>query len=147
MYELLLRAGDWWLGTAIGGGLVLLAGCVLMLSARQPATRQRLGEFAVLAALLVAGLRLMPSWLPVHWPATPALEVAGAPPAEPVWVWVKADDSVGQPANTFATDAAPEATPSPAWTWHDVTASAVAAYLLVTAALAARWLLGQWALG
>jgi beta-lactamase regulating signal transducer with metallopeptidase domain len=145
MYELLLRAADWWVGTAIGGGLVLLAGSLLMLSARQPATRQRLGEIAVLAALLVAGLRLLPSWLPVHWPATPTAEAAEA--SDQVWVWVKADDVAGQSPDSLATEAAPEAAPPPAWTWHDVTAPAVAAYLLVAAALASRWLLGQWALG
>src|SRR5947209_1838845 len=74
MYELLLRAADWWVGTAVGGGLVLLAGCVLMLAARQPAVRQRLGEVAVFAALLVAGLRLFPSWLP---PVFPSIDFAG----------------------------------------------------------------------
>ena len=69
MNAFLLRAADWWLGTAIGGGLVLLVGCVLMRLARQPAARQRLGELAVFAALLVAGLRLLPAWMPVGWAA------------------------------------------------------------------------------
>jgi len=34
---------------------------------KQPAARQRVGEWAVLAALLVAVLRLGPTWLPVPW--------------------------------------------------------------------------------
>ena len=77
MSAFLLRAADWWLGTAIGGGLVLLVGCLLMRLARQPAARQRLGEYAVLAALLVAGLRLLPSVAAVHSPLSPALRERG----------------------------------------------------------------------
>src|SRR5204863_89782 len=66
---------------------------------RQPAARQRVGEWAVLAALLVAVLRLGPSWLPLPWDPSPAraealptdvyewtaapAPVAPAPPAPP----------------------------------------------------------------
>src|SRR5438874_13380123 len=83
MREVLWRAADWWLGTAIGGGLVLLAGCGLMRLTRQPAARQRLGELAVLAALVVAVLRLMPAWVALPRPAAPVAvgETAPNPPA------------------------------------------------------------------
>src|SRR3954470_12248061 len=85
MSELLQSAAEWWVGTAIGGGAVLLAGCVLMRLARQPAARQRLGEYAVFAALVVAGLRLLPAWLPVSLPAP----VADEPAPQPETVWVQ----------------------------------------------------------
>src|SRR6266581_3620355 len=65
MNEFLVHAAGWWLGTAIGGGLILLAACGVMRLVKQPAARQRVGEWAVLAALLVAVLRLGPTWLSV----------------------------------------------------------------------------------
>ena len=43
----------------------LLAACGVMRLLKQPAARQRVGEWAVLAALLVAVLRLGPTWLPL----------------------------------------------------------------------------------
>src|SRR4051812_16439726 len=76
MREWLMQAGAWWVGTAAAGGLVLLGACLLMRLTRQPAARQRLGELAVIAALLVAVLRLGPAWLQVSLP------VAEAPPAD-----------------------------------------------------------------
>src|SRR5947209_2585996 len=99
MRELLLSAANWWLGTAVGGGAILLAACLLMRRVRQPAARQRLGEWAVLAALLVAALRLGPSWLELSWPVEPAAtaavfprETRVVPPVQPppddVWVFV-----------------------------------------------------------
>ena len=42
-------------------------------------------------------------------------------------------------------DEVPTAAPA-TWSWHDATAGLMAVYLLVAAILAARWLLGQWAL-
>jgi beta-lactamase regulating signal transducer with metallopeptidase domain len=160
MYELLLQASDWWLGTAVGGGLVLLVGCVLMLSARNPATRQRLGEVAVFAALLVAGLRLLPSWLPG---CLPPLDFAGSAVASPskmapprlespdVWKALPVEDENAYVVLNGPTirpnEAASEMVSLQTWTWRDVTAATAAAYLLVAAVLACRWLLGHWALG
>jgi beta-lactamase regulating signal transducer with metallopeptidase domain len=160
MYELLLRASDWWLGTAVGGGLVLLVGCLLMLSARNPATRQRLGEVAVFAALVVAGLRLLPSWLPGVLPpldfagnaiASPSKMMPTRPESPEVWKALPAENDnvfvVLDAPPVVAGDAAADPVPPVAWTWRDVTAASVAAYLLVAAVLACRWLLGHWALG
>ncbi len=157
MHELLQRAADWWLGTAIGGGLVLLIGCGLMRLTRHPAARQRLGECAVLAALVVAGLRLLPAWLPVVWitdsnpPLSHGLAEEGAEvrtfgfqnpepsPPNPFPQSLERREQIA--AERVAETAAP-----PFWTWHDATAGLMAGYLLVAAGLAARWLLGQWAL-
>src|SRR5579872_6868906 len=88
--------GNWWLHSAIGGGLLLLLTAVLMAVTRQPARRQRLGEWGVTAALVVAVLCLAPAWLlvPVSQTyqakpqaATPNAAVeerpAPAPPATP----------------------------------------------------------------
>src|SRR5215207_1441481 len=112
MRELLLSAADWWVGTAIGGGLVLLAGCGLMRLTRQPAARQRLGEYAVCAALVVAGLRLLPAWLPLPWSAATATAAVGpdcpAPVAVPELVFVE----VPPPADGAVPDA-PPVSPSP----------------------------------
>ena len=142
MTAFLLRAADWWLGTAIGGGLVLLVGCLLMRLARQPAARQRLGEYAVLAALVVAGLRLLPSWLPSILPSPgfagegPGVKVLENLPSPPtplpqslergeVFVVAEADPVI---------DDVPTAAPA-TWSWHDATAGLMAAYLLVAAIL------------
>lgn len=81
---------------------MLLVGYGLMRLARQPAAKQRLGEYAVLAALLVAVLRLLPAWLPLPWSAgsaaaavdpngpapvaTPEVVWMAVPPVEDVWV-------------------------------------------------------------
>ncbi len=57
--------GGWLLRSAVGGGMLLLMAWVLMRRAKQPARRQRLGEWGILAALLLAGLNLGPTWLAV----------------------------------------------------------------------------------
>ncbi len=57
---------SWWLRGIIGGGLLLLAVWGLMRWTRQPARRQRLGEWGVLAALLAALLSGGPAWLPLY---------------------------------------------------------------------------------
>src|SRR5437763_13387275 len=94
MHELLLSAATWWLGTAVCGGLILLAACLLMHGIGQPALRQRLGELAVLAALAVAVLRLGPAWLEVPWPTVPVRaaepELAAVPDAPAVVLEVAA---------------------------------------------------------
>ena len=69
----------WWLHAAIGGGFLLFLGWALTLLCRQPAWRQRLGEWGVLASLLVAVLSFAPSWFAI--PLLPQ-EVA-APSARP----------------------------------------------------------------
>src|SRR5438128_1890254 len=56
-------AGGWLLRLAVGGGLLLLLTWVLMRLTRQPARRQRLGEWGLAGALLVAGLSLAPAWI------------------------------------------------------------------------------------
>jgi beta-lactamase regulating signal transducer with metallopeptidase domain len=155
MYELLLRAADWWLGTAVAGGLVLLVGCLLMRLARQPAARQRLGEYAVMAALLVGVLRLMPAWLAISWPTSAPAKAVDVPTAsEMVFVqvapreadgpWLAGAERGPDAADPGLRSSAPS---TPSWTWQDAAACGVAAYLLVAAGLAMRWLLGQWALG
>jgi hypothetical protein len=61
-----LPSACFWLLRAAAGGTVILAlasGAVLL--ARQPARRQHLGEWGIIAALLVAILSLRPAWLPV----------------------------------------------------------------------------------
>ena len=55
-------AESWLLHTAVGGGLLLLLALVLMRLIRQPVRRQRLGEWGLGAALLVAVASLGPSW-------------------------------------------------------------------------------------
>src|SRR4051794_24883695 len=80
MDDFLVRAAGWWLGTAVGGGLILLVACVAMQWTKQPAARQRLGEWAVLSALVVAVLRLGPTWLTLPW--EPSAAHAEALPAE-----------------------------------------------------------------
>ena len=55
----------WLLHSAFGGGLLLLLALPLMRACRQPARRQRLGESALVAALLLCALNLGPSWIPL----------------------------------------------------------------------------------
>src|SRR5438477_10652655 len=53
----------WLLHSAVGGGFLLLLVWLVMRFLRQPARQQRLGEAGLVAALLLAGLVLAPSWL------------------------------------------------------------------------------------
>jgi hypothetical protein len=55
----------WWLHAAIGGGFLLFLAWGLTLVCRQPAWSQRLGEWGLLASLLVAGLSFVPAWLAI----------------------------------------------------------------------------------
>src|SRR6266478_6720958 len=72
--------GGWLVRSVVGGGLLLLLTWVLIKRTRQPARRQRLGEWGVVAALLLAVLSLGPAWLPVSWlPATRVAQGASAP--------------------------------------------------------------------
>jgi beta-lactamase regulating signal transducer with metallopeptidase domain len=79
-----MTAMGWMLHTAVGGGLLLLGCWVVMRRVSSPARRQRLGEWGVLAALLLAGLSLGPAWLPVPLlKAAPQPAPAVAQPAPP----------------------------------------------------------------
>lgn len=160
MHEWLWQAAEWWVGTAIGGGLVLLAGCGLMHFARPAAARQRIGEWSILGALIVAGLRLLPAWFSLPWSATPAVAAIdpGGPYALSSGVCFEATSTIAAMDSTPADDRPMDLTPVLAaapvppqapvepWTWHEIAPWMTGAYLLISALLAARWLLGQWAL-
>src|SRR5207249_5465792 len=57
----------WLVRSVLGGGLLLLLTWVLIKRTRQPARRQRLGEWGVVAALVLAVLSLTPTWLHIPW--------------------------------------------------------------------------------
>jgi hypothetical protein len=85
-----VTTGTWVCHSAAGGGLLLLLAWLLMQRTRQPARQQRLGEYGLVAALLLAVLGLGPAWLTVSVPVaeTPAVpltspEVAGPAPVVP----------------------------------------------------------------
>ncbi len=83
-----LSAVGWLLHCALGGGLLLLLAWGLVRRTRQPARQQRLGEWAMVAALLLAILALGPAWLvlplPLDQRAADSQAVAPlAAPAEP----------------------------------------------------------------
>lgn len=58
----LFALDSWLLRTTLGGGVVLLIGSLWMLLTRQPAQRQRIGELALLAALIVSLPAAFPAW-------------------------------------------------------------------------------------
>src|SRR5262245_25862674 len=72
----------WLVRSALGGGLLLLLAWAVMHALRQPARRQRLGEWAALAGIFLAALSLLPAWLtvaysvPMESPAAPVAEFA-----------------------------------------------------------------------
>src|SRR5207302_149666 len=124
MQDWLLSVAAWWGGTALGGGLVLLVGCWLMSRMREPAARQRIGEIAVVAALVVAVARLGPAWLTVPWPETKAS--AAQPTTLPAeiggWVILSSNGELGE-ARTLPADpppAPPVESSAPLWTWQSV---------------------------
>src|SRR5260370_41107805 len=63
-----LMPNDWLIHSALGGGVLLLLGWLWTRCLRQPARQQRLGESALLAALLLAALALGPAWLLLRSP-------------------------------------------------------------------------------
>lgn len=75
MYEAWGTAGAWLLRITVGGSLLLLVTWALMRWTRQPARQQRLGEWGLMAALLLAVLGLAPAWwvVTVPWPVEPPL--------------------------------------------------------------------------
>jgi hypothetical protein len=70
-----LISGGWLLHCALGGGLLLLVAWGLMRRTAQPARQQRLGEWGLVAALLVALLSLCPAWLVIPIRLAPSKEV------------------------------------------------------------------------
>src|SRR5262245_2960238 len=167
MDEFLVHAAGWWLGTAIGGGLILLAACGVMRLMKQPAARQRVGEWAVLAALLVAVLRLGPTWLSLPWesaahaealpsdvydwvaeprpmdvqPVLPLEKLPLSPAPADVEVFVgRLRDLPPQPP------AGPPPHAAPALDWRPLAAGLTGICLVIAVVLLARWVLGQWAL-
>ncbi len=72
MFEMPDTVVKWLAHSALGGGLLLLLGVLLMGWTRRPAHRQRLGELALLSSLLVAGLCLFPAYVPWAIPLLPA---------------------------------------------------------------------------
>jgi len=66
--------GGWLVRSVVGGGVLLLVTWVLMKRTRQPARRQRLGEWGLGGAMLLAILNLLPAWIPV-------VGIAGKEPA------------------------------------------------------------------
>ena len=59
---------EWLLRTLLGGGCLLLLAWLVMSRLAAPALRQRLGEWAMAAALLLALLSVAPAWLIVPLP-------------------------------------------------------------------------------
>lgn len=151
MQDWLVSVAAWWGGTALGGGLVLLLGCWMMRRTRDPATRQRVGEVAIGAALLVAVLRIGPAWLPMPLPslsAAHAAEPRSTLPAElSTWVMLSpqtelVDSPQPKPPATFL----PPAPAAAEWGFSDLVVAVTAVYVCIVAAFLARWMLGQWSL-
>jgi beta-lactamase regulating signal transducer with metallopeptidase domain len=166
----------WLVHTLLGGGLLLLAARLLMAGVRSPARRQRLGEWAMVAALLLPLLALAPAWLLVPLPTRPtpasAQEEAPTIPApeqaapEGEAPFLPEDVIIAEvPAGVLdlpPAEALPptEATPAPAasgraaaeasmWLLPSPRALAwlvIAAYGCAAALLLGRWLLGHLAL-
>lgn len=78
-----VTTGAWVCHSAAGGGLLLLLAWFLMRRTRQPARQQRLGEYGLVAALLLAVLGLGPAWLPVPVPLAEAPAVPRTLPEVP----------------------------------------------------------------
>jgi beta-lactamase regulating signal transducer with metallopeptidase domain/C-terminal processing protease CtpA/Prc len=84
MNELWTSAGGWMLRTIVGGGLLLLAAYLMMRWTRQPARRQRLGDWGMAGALLVALCSgIGPSWLVIAWTRGETADVPGQPLGQP----------------------------------------------------------------
>jgi beta-lactamase regulating signal transducer with metallopeptidase domain len=92
---------EWLLRTLLGGGLVLLAARLVMSRLVAPARRQRLGEWAMLAAVLLAFLSLAPAWLllPLPTPGSTALPANLLPRGEasPALAGSRADSREAEP--------------------------------------------------
>jgi beta-lactamase regulating signal transducer with metallopeptidase domain len=170
MNDLLSSVQAWWVGSAVGGGTVLLLASLLAKRAKNTSTVQRFGEWGVAAALLVAALRLGPTWWEVpdprpapqhvtHVAVAPAPQAAPMPqPVDLAWMPVGVNDVVRDVPPIYQhlppqtpTAAALPVVESPTSAASPIeTASLVDSLLLAYAAVAGllllRWLAGQWAL-
>jgi beta-lactamase regulating signal transducer with metallopeptidase domain len=125
---------SWLLHTVLGGGLLLLACWAWMRRVSSPARQQRLGEYGMLAALVLAVLSLGPPWLVVEVPSTAepppvvsappvAAAVPPPPPEAPAVPWIAPAQGAPQDAagllaeggraEEAAEEAAPVAPPPP----------------------------------
>lgn len=137
----------WLLRITLGGGALLFFAWLAQRWVRDPLRQQRLGEWAVAAALVVAGVGLAPAWLVLRvLPAEPAPEpVAKAEePDEPVdWqliAFVPAEVQQEEPVP--AAVVAPAEPARPAWTLSQIV---VWVYGAVAAVFLGRWLLANFA--
>jgi beta-lactamase regulating signal transducer with metallopeptidase domain len=74
----------WLFRSVVGGGVLLLLTWLLMAKTRQPARRQRLGEWGLGVAMLFAILNLGPVWIPVFAKTTPnSADSYGGPKPQP----------------------------------------------------------------
>ncbi|MCI0458655.1 MAG: M56 family metallopeptidase, partial [Gemmataceae bacterium] len=158
-------AADWLLHCAVGGGMLLLLTCLLMRRTTEPVKRQRLGEWGLAAALVLAVLSLGPPWLIVGVAAPPAPDAVPVEPAVPpdnVIAWgpgdLEAQAWPGLPLEPLhhPEPAEAEAVPLPAlelaeaegrpW-WQEGLAVVlpwlVVAWAVSALVLACRWLLGH----
>jgi beta-lactamase regulating signal transducer with metallopeptidase domain len=150
MNDLWISAGRWLLHTAVGGGLLLLVTAVLMRWTRQPARRQRLGDWGMTAALLVAVLSLVgPSWLVVSWPLPGGHDEPQTIVREPEPVGVRLleaepADVLEEPPLAPVAAAAPAAAETEAHIdlWQTAAHGAVLAFAAIAGLLALRLLLG-----
>jgi beta-lactamase regulating signal transducer with metallopeptidase domain len=151
-------AGAFWLlHTAAGGGLLLLVTWGLMACTRQPALRQRLGEFGLLAALTVVLLSLGPRWLLIPWPQElghRAQDSSRLDTTVPTITPQRRDDTTVEattvtPAATAVAEDESISRNEPPFTaefLHDLACGAVLSYVVGAGLLFGRWLLGYLAL-
>lgn len=151
-----LGSASWWvLATAVGGGAVLSAAGLAMRKVAGPVTCQRLGEWGMLAALLIAVLKLLPAWWTITDPrpqpvacACPQMPCSPANPA-PAYLGPDEDFIAAAPALSPAAAVEPPV-PTPIECEAPASANLWDVLLLgyggIASLLAARWLLGQWAL-
>lgn len=152
--------GQWLLHSAAGGGALLLLTLAAMRWTRQPARRQRLGEWGMAAALMATMLSLAPAWLVVSVPSPPAespmpasteLFDEPAPETDPDVTWL----NVAMPTDPSVTSAPIEPVPSqvlaesPSVATHAVTAAEFPwlTALMALYGLGAFYILGRWLLG
>jgi hypothetical protein len=169
MSPALAAAISWLIHTAVGGGILLLVGRVLVGRVRPVGLRQRLAEAFVLAALLLSVLSLAPAWIHLPLPSshpTPTHVEAADPvrpeiPAEPAPV---PEVEPAPPEVAFLPaeppPEAPAARPTPEKSEADVVPPAdaglpaglfpavvLALYVCGAGFFVGRWMLGHLALG
>lgn len=171
MNDFISSAQSWWIGSAVGGGIVLLLASLLARRANGPAAVQRLGEWGMAAALMVAVLRFGPTWLnipvsrqvaakaPIPCNCTPQFKATVPAPVDLVMAPTPISTDVLRdvPANyhqpiesseppTVATmPHARELPPCPEAA-VSLADSLILAYIGIVGVLVMRWLAGQWAL-